>query len=357
MMTDTSPCHLVINGHDNSPPSSDANSENVDIDEGHKGARRAILMATGSDPFKLTASCIKLAKEFLSYELKMQQPFSAPRADILEERVGASSSSNPIEPLAKAESNLRVKRGPGPSFVDYFGWCSWDSFYTDLSAPRVVSGLESFKVTGVIPRFLILDDGWQGTDVSDRLNGKQWGGRLTSFHANFKFHPDYHGPDHNLPNDISQDDVHQIPGASGRNIHSRHSLASLIDTVKSNHNIKHLLVWHTLSGYWAGVKPTVESVESVETECNDSNNEQCPQTTLDEMSEYQSSLTFPSIPHFTNRMSLANALESEPFTVDGIGLVHPDKVKKYYFIIYRSILYHILYNNCSIIFNYIMYTI
>ena len=36
------------------------------------------------------------------------------------------------------------------------------------------------------PRFLILDDGWQGTNVDDKMNGQQWGGRLTSFYANFK---------------------------------------------------------------------------------------------------------------------------------------------------------------------------
>ena len=52
-------------------------------------------------------------------------------------------------------------RGLGPSFTDYFGWCTWDSYYTDLSANQIVRGLESFRPTGVTPRFLILDDGWQ----------------------------------------------------------------------------------------------------------------------------------------------------------------------------------------------------
>ena len=41
-------------------------------------------------------------------------------------------------------------------------------------------------ITGIQPRFLILDDGWQGTNVDDKMNGQQWGGRLTSFYANFK---------------------------------------------------------------------------------------------------------------------------------------------------------------------------
>lgn len=33
----------------------------------------------------------------------------------------------------------------GPGFVDHFGWCTWDSFYTDLSPQRVLGGLDSFN--------------------------------------------------------------------------------------------------------------------------------------------------------------------------------------------------------------------
>jgi raffinose synthase len=29
-----------------------------------------------------------------------------------------------------------------PSFLDWFGWCTWDAFYTDVTAEGVKEGLE-----------------------------------------------------------------------------------------------------------------------------------------------------------------------------------------------------------------------
>lgn len=29
-----------------------------------------------------------------------------------------------------------------PSFVDWFGWCTWDAFYTDVTAEGVHQGLK-----------------------------------------------------------------------------------------------------------------------------------------------------------------------------------------------------------------------
>lgn len=29
-----------------------------------------------------------------------------------------------------------------PSFLDWFGWCTWDAFYTDVTAEGVVEGLK-----------------------------------------------------------------------------------------------------------------------------------------------------------------------------------------------------------------------
>ena len=59
-----------------------------------------------------------------------------------------------------ATGKLRSEK-PTPDFIDLFGWCTWDSFYKEVSADKVRTGLESFKAGGVEPRFLILDDGWQ----------------------------------------------------------------------------------------------------------------------------------------------------------------------------------------------------
>jgi len=32
-----------------------------------------------------------------------------------------------------------------PSFVDWFGWCTWDAFYTDVTAEGVKQGLQRYK--------------------------------------------------------------------------------------------------------------------------------------------------------------------------------------------------------------------
>ncbi|MEW5305191.1 MAG: hypothetical protein WDW36_007751 [Sanguina aurantia] len=52
-----------------------------------------------------------------------------------------------------------------PETLDLFGWCTWDAFYREVSALGISQGLTSFAEGGVSPRYLILDDGWQVTDV------------------------------------------------------------------------------------------------------------------------------------------------------------------------------------------------
>ena len=101
---------------------------------------RALLLATGPDPFVL-----------LEQSARLLAP--TPRRD---------------KPL--------------PDFVDQFGWCTWDAFYQEVSADKVREGLERFAQGGVSPRFLILDDGWQS--VKRMPTGEK---RLTAFAANDKF--------------------------------------------------------------------------------------------------------------------------------------------------------------------------
>jgi raffinose synthase len=182
----------------------------------------------------------------------------------------------------------------------------------------VLSGLSSFIETKITPRFIILDDGWQGTDVDDQPNGKQWGGRLRSFRANFKFHPEYRVTEAHAK--IHQEDiegnseveinveVESVANTIPFNYQDTHSLSNLIQQTKERYGIKYFMVWHSLLGYWAGVQPSSE-----DSSLNDN-------AVSDEMSMFQSKITFPYLPSSMYRMSRADALASEPFSTRGVGL-------------------------------------
>ncbi|KXZ42609.1 hypothetical protein GPECTOR_130g570 [Gonium pectorale] len=52
-----------------------------------------------------------------------------------------------------------------PPSLDGFGWCTWDAFYSTVSARGLAEGLASLEDGGISPQLLIIDDGWQMTDV------------------------------------------------------------------------------------------------------------------------------------------------------------------------------------------------
>ncbi|GKV32596.1 hypothetical protein SLEP1_g41190 [Rubroshorea leprosula] len=79
------------------------------------------------------------------------------------------AGTNPFEVINQAvkalekhmQTFLHREKKKFPSFLDWFGWCTWDAFYTDVTAEGVEEGLKSLSEGGTPPRFLIIDDGWQ----------------------------------------------------------------------------------------------------------------------------------------------------------------------------------------------------
>lgn len=104
---------------------------------------------------------------------------------------------------------------PLPDFVDLFGWCTWDAFYKEVSADKVLAGLASFAQAGVPPRLLILDDGWQTWQ-----RGAGGEDRLSSLAANERFGGD---------------------------------LGPLVQAAKTRFGVQRFMVWHALLGYWGGL--------------------------------------------------------------------------------------------------------
>jgi len=107
-------------------------------DEAVLGERwpHALLLACGDDPFALIEAAVPEAAKY-------------------------SGTAKP----------LREKRLP-PS-IDKFAWCSWDAFYSSVSAQGLMEGVRSLSAGGVPPKMVIIDDGWQSTDLDAEFRGWQ----------------------------------------------------------------------------------------------------------------------------------------------------------------------------------------
>ena len=104
-----------------------------------------------------------------------------------------------------------------PEFIKDFGWCTWDSFYAEVTGNDIIKGLQNFRDGGFVPKLLILDDGWQTIKESIEKRG-QW--KLSAFCANDKFEG---------------------------------GLSNTVSRVKDEFGIDKFFVWHAVMGYWGGV--------------------------------------------------------------------------------------------------------
>ncbi|KAL4318042.1 hypothetical protein GQ457_18G003670 [Hibiscus cannabinus] len=173
-----------------------------------------------------------------------------------------------------------------PGIVDYFGWCTWDAFYQDVTQEGVEAGLESLAAGGTPAKFVIIDDGWQsvggdthGEDEAGQADSKQPPLlRLTGIKENEKFQ--------------KKDD----PAVGIKNI---------VGIAKEKHGLKYVYVWHAITGYWGGVRPGVEEMEG-----------------------YGSKIRYP--------MVSKGVVHNEPgwktdaIAVQGLGLVNPKNVFRFY---------------------------
>ncbi|XP_065856501.1 probable galactinol--sucrose galactosyltransferase 2 [Euphorbia lathyris] len=206
------------------------------------------------------------------------------------------AGTNPFEVINQAvkavekymQTFLHREKKKLPSFLDWFGWCTWDAFYTDVTAEGVEEGLKSLSDGGTPPRFLIIDDGWQQIEnkAKDDANavvqeGAQFASRLTGIKENSKF----------------QKNNGKIEETTG--------LKHVVEDAKQHFNVKNVYLWHAIAGYWGGVKPAAAGME-----------------------HYDSALAYPvqSPGVLGNQPDLA----MDSLTVNGLGLVHPKKAFDFY---------------------------
>ncbi|KAL5547775.1 hypothetical protein UlMin_003006, partial [Ulmus minor] len=167
-----------------------------------------------------------------------------------------------------------------PGIADYFGWCTWDAFYQEVTQEGVETGLESLAAGGTPPRFVIIDDGWQSVEVDPREENEkeEQVPRLTGIKENSKFQ--------------NKDD----PTMGIKNI---------VNIAKQKHGLKYVYVWHAITGYWGGVRPGAK-----------------------EMEEYESVMKYPDVSK--------GVVDNEPvwrndrMKVQGLGLVNPKNVYRFY---------------------------
>lgn len=165
-----------------------------------------------------------------------------------------------------------------PGIVDYFGWCTWDAFYQEVTQEGVEAGLESLAGGGTPPKFVIIDDGWQSVGGDPQKEEGNSLLRLTGIKENAKFQ---------------------------KKEEPESGIKSIVDISKKKHGLKYVYVWHAITGYWGGVRPGVK-----------------------EMEEYGSEMKYP--------MVCKGVVENEPtwkndaMAVQGLGLVNPKNVFNFY---------------------------
>lgn len=100
-----------------------------------------------------------------------------------------------------------------PDFIDHYGWCSWNAFYDKVDHSKLMGALQRYSDHGVMPGFIILDDGWQSMN----------NGMLTGFDA----------------------DEQKFPLG----------IQASVRQLKEQLGLKYFMVWQVFNGYWRGLDP------------------------------------------------------------------------------------------------------
>ncbi|KAF1871134.1 hypothetical protein Lal_00020868 [Lupinus albus] len=158
------------------------------------------------------------------------------------EAVYVNSGNNPFKLITNSMKILEKQKGTFrhidnkelPAHVDWFGWNTWDAFYSNVSAQGIDEGLKSFSEAGCLPKWVCIDDGWQNTTRTTLENNGEppetakFAARLQNLKENAKFSDSGSG----------YVDLHDF-----------------ITTIKQKYGLKYVYMWHALIGYWGGLNP------------------------------------------------------------------------------------------------------
>lgn len=220
-------------------------------------------------------------------ELSIESGDFDTKGSVFSRMVYVGVGTDPFSTISDAINNVKLhlhsfkkredKKLPG--ILDWFGWCTWDAFYQNVTQEGVESGLKSLADGGTPAKFVIIDDGWQtvGSDEK-KIEESQPLMRLTGIKENEKFQTE------------------KDPGIGIKNI---------VNIAKNTYGLKYVYVWHAIVGYWGGVSPEAGP-----------------------MAEYGPVMKYP--------MVSKGILENDPIwktdalAVQGLGVMNPKKVFKFY---------------------------
>ncbi len=111
------------------------------------------------------------------------------------------------------ESMLRKHRSY-PEMFEYFGWCSWDAFYHQVSHQGILDKMQEFRTKKIPVKWVLVDDGWLSADYEEQT--------LTDLDARKS----------------------QFP----------YGLYGCVQELKKEYGIDKVGVWHAVMGYWNGVR-------------------------------------------------------------------------------------------------------
>ncbi|KAK4278229.1 hypothetical protein QN277_016101 [Acacia crassicarpa] len=213
--------------------------------------------------------------------------------------VFVGAGSDPFEVITNAvktvEKHLQTfshrERKKMPDVLNWFGWCTWDAFYTRVDLEGVKQGLQSLEKGGIPAKFVIIDDGWQSVAMDP--NGSEW---KSDFSANFANRLTHIKENHKFQKDGREGHREEDPALG---------FLHITKDIKEQHDVKHIYVWHAITGYWGGVKPGVAGME-----------------------HYDSKMSFP-----VSSPGVESNQPDEALTTianNGLGLVNPEKVFHFY---------------------------
>lgn len=188
----------------------------------------AVVRAKGSDAFDLLRRAVRFA-------LVLGQ---AP-AEAESELMAAADSGGPVAEDYWSSASTRQPTLTG------LGWCTWDYAYTYITAERVLTGVRRLHESGIRPKFVIVDDGWQDTGPDVASGAADEMPAPSDVEIREQLEPPYL----HYPRRLRSQRV-------GPSFGARAALSDAVSELKSVLRVETVLCWHAIFGYWAGVEPS-----------------------------------------------------------------------------------------------------